>query len=251
MISKRIFIIALWLIPLSAVADTLWQNTAWRPILRLGAGLAFIQDAGQSQNFAIQNPASDEFYDYAADNTTQTPAISEAFLGLQWQQNPQWAWQFGLNYTQTTAFHANGTLTQGANVSSDDTYNDNYTIASKQWLLEAKLLNTQLGLYHPYVSAGTGVAFNQVSDYQTSVPYTETFTRMYANNTTTTFSYTLGTGLDIDLSEHLRLGVGYRFSDLGHVSLGDATIDSTPVSGTLAQSHLYAQTLLAQLTWLL
>ena len=130
------------------------------------------------------------------------------------------------------------------------TYTYSYSISSQQLLLETKLLNTSFGPYHPYVLAGAGVAFNQASDYQTSVPYSQSFTRMYQDNSNTSFSYALGTGLDMDLTEQVRLGVGYRFTDLGRVRLGDASIDGTPVGGTLAQRHLYAHELLAEVTWL-
>lgn len=67
----------------------------------------------------------------------------------------------------------------------------------------------------------------------------------------TAFSYAIGIGIDADLSSHVRIGAGYRFSDLGQIKLGNATIDTTSASGTLSQAHLYTNEILAQLTFML
>jgi len=60
----------------------------------------------------------------------------------------------------------------------------------------------------------------------------------------------VGTGVDVDIIDHLRLGLGYRFTDFGAADLGNASYNGAPVSGTLTQSNLYANEFLAQLTWL-
>ena len=78
-----------------------------------------------------------------------------------------------------------------------------------------------------------------------------TFTREYSDNTESSFTYSLGLGVDMDITEHLRLGVGYRFADLGKVRLGDAEINTTEVAGTLSQDHLYANEILVQLSLVL
>lgn len=72
---------------------------------------------------------------------------------------------------------------------------------------------------------------------------------MYANNTVTAFSYAVGAGFDYNLNSSLQLGLGYRFSDLGKAQLGQATIDTTQVPGTLGLTHIYNNELLAQLIW--
>jgi hypothetical protein len=47
------------------------------------------------------------------------------------------------------------------------------------------------------------------------------------------------------------VGIGYRFADLGNVSLGSGYVDVTPFTPVLAQQHLYAQEVLAQLSYLI
>ena len=47
-----------------------------------------------------------------------------------------------------------------------------------------------------------------------------------------------------------RAGVAYRFTDLGSANTGTAQIDEIPISSTLKQSHLYANQILVQFTFI-
>lgn len=221
---------------------------AWQPVVTIGAGGAIFSDVGSSQTVPIQNPDTDQFYDYSAHSETQTSGLLDIFLGAQWNVQPQWALQTGIDYAQTVSIAASGTLVQGADAQSADTYGYSYNILTRQLLLEGKLLYTLDARYHPYILAGMGAAFNDASGYDTTIPPFLTFTREYADHTTTSFSYALGMGMDVDLAPQLRIGVGYRFADLGQVGLGSANIDSVPVSGTLSQLHLYVNEVLLQIT---
>lgn len=102
----------------------------------------------------------------------------------------------------------------------------------------------------PFLMVGIGAAFNKVSDYQTSVPPFLEFTPAFANHTQTNFTYAIGPGIDINLSKSFRIGVAYRFTDLGSANTGSAQIDSIPISSTLKQSHLYANQILTQFTFI-
>lgn len=225
----------------------------WHPIVSLGGGYLASTEMGQSQTFPIQNPITDEFFIYSANHGTATRGFFDAFVGVEF---PSWMsfgtiLQLGLGYSQTAPFTVKGTLTQGADVFSQDVFNYQYNVTLYQLLVEAKLLATFATVFHPYVFAGVGVAFNKANDFETNVPPFLTFTRMYANNTTDFFSYSLGFGIDYDLDALFRVGVGYRFSSYGHVNLGNAVIDTTPVPGTLSQDHLYTNEIIGQITFVL
>lgn len=238
-----------FLVLLSATSAFFTSAHAWHPVLSIGGGISTSSTVGNSNNFPIQNPATDEFYDYSANQSAQTSGLLDSFLGIEWNVRPNWIMQVGVDYNQTSPFSARGTFLQGADAESADSYEYHYGVLTRQLLLEGKLLYTLKDRYHPYLLAGLGTAFNKAYDFYTNVPPTLTFTRMYANNATTSFSYALGVGIDTDISPQLRLGVGYRFTDLGQVKLGNATIDTSNVYGTLTQSDLYANELLLQLTW--
>lgn len=221
---------------------------AWRSVIAIGGGAYFTSNTGESQTFPIQDPDTDEFYEYAPTHNSQTAGLYNAFVGVEWRLLPNWLLQTGFDYNQTSSLYTNGVVTQGADVQSEDIYNYHYNIVTRQLLLAGKLLYTLKQRYHPYVLVGLGAAFNQASNYSTNVPPFLTFTRMYQDNNNTSFSYAAGVGVDVDLTDNLRFGIGYRYADLGQVKLGAANIDVNSVSGTLSQSNLYANQLLAQLT---
>lgn len=224
------------------------ETSPWHAVLSLSPGIAISSELGSSKTFPIVNPDTDEFYVYSANHPAQTVGVFDGFIGAEWTFYPQWALQMGLGYNQAWNFQAKGSFLQGVDTQSEDQYSYHYNILTRQLLAEGKLLYQLKKRYHPYVLLGLGAAFNDASDYGTNVPPFLSFTRQYKDNTQTSFTYSVGVGIDVDVLEHLRLGIGYRFADFGQVKLGNATIDTTSVSGTLSQNHLYASEVLAQIT---
>jgi opacity protein-like surface antigen len=226
-------------------------DMTWQPVVAVGGGVTSSSGIGDSQTYPIQNPATDEYYIYTPRHFHQTPALFEAFAGGEGNLMPYFLLQAGFDYTQAASFSADGTLIQGTDSHSQETYRYHYSVLTRQLLAEGKLLLNSFNPFHPYVLAGLGVAINKASDYYISAPVGTTFTRLYQNNTATSFTYTLGAGIDVDVTNNVRFGVGYRFSDLGTVQLGKAIINNTQVSGSLAQSSLYTNAILAQITWVI
>lgn len=218
------------------------------PIVTLGGGVSGSSDVGHSQYFPATNPGTNEFYQYSINHRFKSQGLGTIGVGAEWKLSQHWLAQTALEYAQTS-YLAKGVLTQGIDSDSQDAYDYQYKIISKQLMAEIKFLYDLGHSLHPYWLAGVGASFNHAYHFSTTVPPTLTFTRQYANQSTTALSYTTGIGVDMDIAPQLRLGVGYRFSDLGKVSLGQASIDGAPASGTLSQSHLYVNQLLAQLTY--
>lgn len=230
-----------------------WQfyDVNLHPVVTVGAGVVSSSTIGESQYFPIQNATTDEFYNYTASKGTQTSGLFQGFIGAETYLFP-WIIQAGLDYSQTSPYNAKGTLVQGADANSADTWQYHYSFFTRQLLFEGKLLYTVNNLFHPYVLVGLGAAFNKAYNYSTNAPPKVTHTRMYQNNDDAdSFSYALGAGIDVDISSKVRFGIGYRFSNLGTVKLGNATINGKSVGGTLNQNSLYTNALLAQLTWLI
>lgn len=226
------------------------EKKVWYPVVSLGAGWVINSTVGESQYFPIKDPTSDQFYYYDAQKPSQSGVLFEMFLGSEWAFHPQWALQFGADLGAVyTNYNANGTLTQGADVASQDRFKYNYNAMSKQLMAETKLLYTFKEKIHPYCLLGLGAAFNTAYSYNTNAPPFLTFTRQFSDNTTTAFTYALGLGVDFDATEGIRLGVGYRYADLGKVELGPSSINNVPASGTISQPHMYSNILLGQLTF--
>ena len=232
----------------SIFPDNFFKTVSWHPIMVFTAGSALNSDAGESKNF----PATSKiftFYNYTADNPTQKYALFGAFLGAEFLLQPAWSLQAGLSYYQPSAFIAKGIVTQGADLASANQYSYQYLIQAHQLLVEGKLLYNWK-IYHPYFSAGIGPSFNYSQDYSVNIqpPFT-TFSNQFANRNVTSFSYNVGVGVDMDVTDHARFGVGYRFTDFGSSQTGNANIDGIATSNNFSQSHLYANELLAQFTF--
>lgn len=228
-----------------------FEVKTWYPVVSLGAGGIYTNTVGKSQNFTIIDPDTDQFFDYNAKKPSQTGALFEIFLGSEWVLNPCWNLQAGVDFDQVyTQYSSSGTFTQGADLMSADSYTYNYSVITRQVMAESKLLYTVNHAFHPYGLLALGVAFNSAYAYQTSVPPFSTFTREFSDNTDNALTFAAGVGLDIDINKDLRLGAGYRYTDLGKIALGPATINNVTVSGTLTQYHVYSNVFLAQITLL-
>ncbi len=239
------FLLATQATPLSA--DSFWDLESWRPVCGLESGAAISSDAGQSKNFPIASPAT-EFYNYSVQHKSQSEAIYGGFIGAQWQQGSPWIIQLDLNYNQSTPFSVNGILTQGVDIPSSNSYDFEYKIVIRQLLFEGKIAYDSGTRFRPYAIVGIGSSFNRAYSFSTTAPASLTFTRDYENHSTAAFTYALGVGLDVELIRSIWGSIGYRFTDFGRASLGSASINGTPVSGTLSQSNFYANEFLVQLT---
>ena len=116
-------------------------------------------------------------------------------------------------------------------------------------LAEGKLYWIEKEKIKPFLMIGIGAAYNKISNYQTNVPPFLEFTPAFSNHTQTNFTYAIGPGIDVSWSKSFRIGLAYRFTDLGSANTGSSQIDAVPISSTLKQSHLFANQVLIQLTY--
>lgn len=248
------FLIFLTLLPNALVyakSILLADTPSWRRVIGVGGGVAITTNLGQSQTFPILNPTTDEYFTYLPSNQSQTAGLFEVFLGAERRVFSNWLFQAGLAYNQSGTYKTQGNFTQGADAGSANQYTYQYKVTARELLAQGKLMHPYHDKFYPYVLVGIGGSFNRASNYATNVPPFLTFTRDYANNTSSSFAYKVGLGSDLDITQHTRLGLAYRFSDLGNANLGMATIDGSGVPGALSQSNLYANELLLQLTYII
>jgi len=219
-------------------------------VFGMGGAYLFTNDAGESQTFPITNIATDEKYSYKIDESYQSGWALNGFIGREWHLDQDFYLQLAVSYYHFGELQAKGVLTQGADPGSSSNYDYSYNIRNYQILLESKWFYER-SIFKPYFSFGLGASINKASGYEVDIPNFVTFSRVYEDKTYTSFSYSVGTGLDFNVGESIRLGVGYRFSDLGKVTLGKATIDGATVKDSLYESHFCINLILAQVTFLL
>lgn len=228
----------------------LFDMPSWlHPVLTASGGMAIAQ-VGKSQTLTMSNDFST--YQYANNGAHSSQVFWGGFLGTEIPLRPQWGLQLGIGYYAPSTFYSGtGILTQGIDAPSSDQYPYNYKVISRQLLAEGKLLWSVKERYHPYASLGIGAAFNRAYSYAVTIPAFTTFSPQFTNHSNTSFSYNVGVGMDVDINKNWRAGAGYRFTDLGKADLGLGQIDVTPFTSALTQSHLYAQEVMAQLTYLI
>lgn len=244
---KKIVTLCLAVLTLETQAFAL--TSPWQPIAAIGGGVTNTINLGHASTFPIINPNQDEYYSYSPTHQGQTQPLFEAFLGAEHPIFEKWLLQAGFAYTQSGGFESKGNFVQGADAPSQNQYQYQFNVTTRQVMLQTKWMRLTHDRFYPYFLIGLGAGINTASNYTTNVPYTLSYTRLYGDNTSATFAYRIGVGLDVDLVEYLRLGLAYRITDLGGASLGHATIAQNAALGTLSQSTIYANEVLAQLTY--
>ena len=227
------------------------QSTAWQPVIGLGGGISLSSTMGKSQYFPATTPGSSQFYQYTNQDETQSKGLFEVFLGAEHTLYSHWRLQPGIAYSQAGTYVVSGTLTQGLDPQSSNQFAYQYKVTTRQLLAQAKLMRPYKQRYYPYFLLGLGGSFNSAFSYSTNIPAQLISTQEYANKTSRSFAYRVGLGLDVDVLSHTRLGIAYRFSGLGAVGLGGGHIGGVSVPGSLTQSQMYANEVLAQLTYLI
>jgi opacity protein-like surface antigen len=153
----------------------------------------------------------------------------------------------------------NGEETQAPvdNPNAVNFWNYQYKVLSRQLLFENKLLFTFYKRYHPYLLIGLGGSLNHVYGFQVTPENSgEVATAIFESNHNTSFSTTFGLGIDIDVLKKLRVGLGYRFVNLGNYNLGKGTLN-TGVGGeifsipALKVKNSFNHEILVQLTYLI
>ena len=234
--------------PITTTANRSVCNvTPTHVVATLTAGPDFMQK-DQSQTIAII-PPFENFYQ--SNGHVSTVADVGVFVGIERLLTEGISGQLGIAGYWDAGFAQEGTTWQ-FDRSLFDNLTYNYDIHHTRLMLASKLLGSvpSSTTLHPYATLELGAAFNRASGYN-EVSFTPGVFPMapYANNNESSFAYGVGAGIDYDFNQHMRLGVGYQFSDLGAVTLGSSPVTTT--NDTLKVNHLYANQLRFQLTYIL
>jgi opacity protein-like surface antigen len=236
-----LFLALFFLIP-SSYCDTQHKSIdGKRFVLGLDAGFAASDELSQTTQF----PLGFSTLHYTPDGKYSYSARYGVSLGRAFKLNSVNKIIIGLSYHQFSAMWAKGTLEQGI---TPPLYGANYQYAIQlsQLLAEAKIQH-QWHPFYPYLTAGIGAGFNSAKRFSTTIPNYLTVTPVFTHHSNSSLSYMLGLGIDTQIAPDITVGVGYVFSDLGQAGLGNGSIRGRTLSNYLNQSHVYVNTLLAQL----
>lgn len=181
---------------------------------------------------------------YTADNQSSAFASAELFAG--WQKALSFIRQPLLGQLGVSIVGAGNATLQGDiwedSDSAFDNFNYTYKVNHTHIAIKGRLVGNYNTLLEPYISASVGVGFNHAYDFTISPKISqEVAAPGFQSNTTTTFTYTLGIGLQVSLTPQLQAAIGYEFADWGKIQLARAP--GQTVNQGLTLNHLYGNEL--------
>lgn len=215
--------------------------------------------AKQKANHSLQfTGTDDQIFTYHALKNSKTTSFIGSFLGVEHPLNRENLFmQFGVEYNYFASPYFKGINTVGMEPTTLTLYNYQYKVHTHQVLLATKLRTSRgvLADFYPYISFGLGAAINRAAKYSAILAEAgeSNLTPYFADKTNTAFSYSLGVGLEGSVSERVRLGLGWRFSDLGKVEFGTGKIIfnnySFLMQNALSIPHHYVNQLVAHISY--
>jgi opacity protein-like surface antigen len=232
-------------VSLLACLFTLYAHAETHPMMSVSTG-ATSTDMNTSQSITILAPFQNTYLGHVND----TESMGSLFLGAQVTLPKNWEWQLGAAYYQNIVpFMPCGTVYQFGDPLFGN-FNYTYSIESRRYLFQTKILYSIMKFIHPYLSGAAGVAVNKSFSY-TEVPVSSADVPMlapFANKTYRAFAWSVGAGLEMDVHEHARFGVGYSYSHLGNAGLGVAPLQDS--NTTLVLNNLTANEFFLQLSYI-
>ncbi len=223
-----------------------FQSKGYEPLATLTLGADFV-NVGLAQTLTLLPPFENH---YTATHPSQTAVDFGGFLGVERTFLPNLNAQLGASVYIDSQLTAKGHVWQFG-VPKFDNFTYDYHIQPVRVMVTNKLLTTlpRYQSMHPYFSWEIGAAFNQASNYhENSIVPLVTPMSPFSRHTETSFAWGVGLGMDYSVTQHVRAGMGYQFSNLGSASLGRTSAETT--SQSLSLSHLYTNQLRLQLTYL-
>jgi len=218
------------------------QSLASSWVATINVGPAF-ESAGNTQTLFLTSNIENT---YAANHKSHALIDGEAFLGVHKLLREKLEGQFGLAVATTGNAALSGDIWSDA----DSTFNNftyRYQVKHTHIALKGKLLADRGYLVIPWVSGSLGVGFNKAHDFTNTPTISEAVVMPnFTNNTTTALTYTLGTGIQRNLTPHSQIGIGYEFADWGQSQLDRAS--GQTVNRGLFLSHLYTNGFLINFT---
>lgn len=234
---------------------------SYRPVAALFGGASWV--GGVNQAISLVG-TDDEMFTYRTKGPGSSNSYGGGFIGVE-RALPYrlLSLQIGMEYDGFETTKLQGSSLAGIQVDTSTLYQYRYRIATQQVMGAAKLLGAlelpkvMPYVLHPYFNVALGAAFNKASSFTTNVAGGEgdiNLTPTFADGSATQFSYNLGLGVDADITHHFRLGVGYRYSNFGQISLGKGIVTvnqyQASIGSSLNSSSVSANQFLVQLTFI-
>lgn len=191
-------------------------------------------NSGQTQTLVLQPNVANK---YVSDHNTSSFFNGELFLGWEKVLQQRLTAQMGLALNLTSPTTQNGVIWQMANPLFDnETYH--YKINHGHVAFKTKLIRETSTQYHPYLFGSLGVGFNRAYGFE-NIPLISQVVASpnFTPYTKSSFTYTVGAGIQRNLYRSLDIGLEYIFGDWGASQLNPAPTQTTSIG--LIQDHTY------------
>jgi len=157
-------------------------------------------------------------------------------------------WQTGAAYYQTNNFKTKGIIYDWS-LPDEGNREYHYQIKNQRVMFENKFLYRLTKYFYGYILGGVGAAFNKSQGYyEVALNQNTTPGGVFEPHTETSVSYSVGIGAEAILTDYLRAGVGYQFSDLGKTKFGDYSTGNT--NETISTAATPTQELILQMSFI-
>lgn len=203
------------------------------------------EEGGKRQTFFL---APEIEKTYAPYKSTRALVNGELFVGVQKSVVQQLQAQLGLAVATTSDARLSGEIWDDADPLFNN-HNYRYKVQHTYIAVKGKLLADRGYWLTPWISGSIGVGFNDAYSYSNRPRIPAALPNPnFRDHTTTTFSYTVGAGLQKALDPNWQVGVGYEFADWGKSKLYSAPAQIFGHGLTL--NHFYTNGILFNLTYI-
>lgn len=232
----------------SAIAGTMGPIQAastWTPMITISGGPAWTSP-GKTTTLFLQ---PDVQKTYTADKNNQNVASGSLAVGFQKQLSQHIFTQLGLALAASTSAKIRGSIWEDADPAFNN-YTYQYKVNHSHLALQGKLLADVGHGVLPYVNGSLGAGINRSREFTiTSRISQEIPAPGFQGKNLTSFTYTLGLGLQKILTPHLQAGIGYEFANWGKSQLAPAP--GQTIGTGLSLAHLYTHSIQLSLSYLI
>lgn len=184
---------------------------------------------------------------YTAEDSSNSLSNIGILLGIQKTLAPTMQAQLGLAWVSTGTANLNGVIWDDADPQFDN-YTYNYRLQHSHLAIEGKLL-AEVGLIiTPWINGSIGVGFNRANSFTNKPTVCGALPNPnFASNTATSFTYSIGAGIQREFNNHWQVGIGYEFADWGKSELGRAT--GQTLNTGISLSNMYTNGILLNITY--
>lgn len=223
--------------PAFALEDMFYVEN-WQTVISASGAPMLTSTPSSPQTIQLQ---SDITKTYDPTSNSEVFGRFEVFLGGQYELSPSTMLQLGLVSTFGQAAHLSGEILEDTNPDFTN-YNYDYKVNNTTVGIKAKMLFEMRDGFFPYISGRASFASNRAYDFSiTPKIFEEVPAPLFSSNTSKTFSYALGLGIERAYNANWRFGIGYEFSDWGNSSLGLAP--GQTLNSGIALDNLYTNSI--------